>query len=119
MSAASVAVLGAAMAYAFASSDAGLRLGVPVAGVLHCTETILALALLPLAVSLAALRSGAPTRPTAAGAVAGLFAGGLAAAGFAMACPMNDPGYVVVGYGAAILLLCVLGAVAGHRLLAW
>jgi hypothetical protein len=37
----------------------------------------------------------------------------------AMACPMDDPGIVVVGYGAAILLVSALGAVAGRRLLAW
>lgn len=119
ISAAFILVLVAATTIAFANSGAGLQLGGSLAFVLNCTEKIFLLALLPLAASLVALKAGAPTRPTAAGAVVGLFAGGLAAAGFAMACPMNDPEFVVVGYGAAILLISALGAVAGRRLLAW
>ena len=118
LSAAFISVLAAATAIAFASSGAGLRLGVPLSFVLSCTEKIFLLALLPLVAALVALRAGAPTHPTAAGAVAGLLAGGLAAAGFAVSCPMDDPGFVVVGYGAAILLLSAIGALAGRRLLA-
>lgn len=119
ISAAFLLVLAGSAAIAFAGPGAGFQLGAPLALVLTCTEKIFLLALLPLGASLVALRSGAPTRPAVAGAAAGLLAGGLAAAAFAMACPMDNPGLVVVGYGAAILLISALGAVAGHRLLAW
>ncbi len=104
---------------AFALTGPGVGLGIPAASVLACIGEIFLLAILPLAASLVALQSGAPTRPAASGAVAGLLAGGLAAAGFALACPMNDAGRVAAGYGAAILLLSALGAVAGRRVLAW
>ena len=119
VSAAFILLLAAATAVAFANFGAGLRLGVPLTSVFNCTEKIFLLALLPLGAAFVALRAGAPTHPAAVGAVAGLFAGGLAAAGFAMSCPMDAPGSVVAGYGAAILLLSALGALAGRRLLTW
>lgn len=116
VSAALILVLVAVAAFAFTAPGAAPGMA---AGVLDCSRKIFLLALLPLAASLVALQAGAPTRPAAAGAVAGLLAGGLGAAGFALACPVEDPENVVVGYGVAILLLSTLGAVAGRRILAW
>ena len=110
--------IGAAVA-AFAESGPTLLFGVFFASVFNCIETIALLAIVPLAASLAVLKAGAPTRPGAAGAAAGLLSGGLAAAAFALYCPVDNPVYVVLGYGTAITLLGALGAAVGSRLLRW
>jgi hypothetical protein len=66
-----------------------------------------------------ALRTGASTRPTIAGATAGLLAGALGAAAYALACK-NDGGlFVAIWYSASILIVAGLGAVFGRRALAW
>ncbi len=88
-------------------------------GVSECAATIFVLGMVPLAVSLAALRIGAPTRPCAAGAAAGLLAGGVAAAGFTMYCPMDDPALVTIAYSVAIALVGALGGAFGARFLRW
>jgi hypothetical protein len=84
-----------------------------------CLVGVVTLALPLLAVALLALRRGAPTRPALTGAVAGLLAGGLAAALYAVHCPDDSPLFVIAWYGAAIGLVSLLGALAGERLLRW
>lgn len=73
----------------------------------------------PLAVFLAALRHGAPTRPGLAGAVAGLLAGGLAATFYAAQCIDDSPLFVATWYTIAILGLAVLGGVLGRFVARW
>lgn len=73
----------------------------------------------PLAVFLAALRRGAPTRPAFAGAVAGLLAGGIGALFYAAHCTDDSPFFVATWYGIAIAVLALLGALLGRRLLRW
>lgn len=86
---------------------------------LACVVGIGALALPLLAVSLLALRQGAPARPAAAGAVAGLLAGAMAASLYAGHCPDDSPLFVVAWYGLAIGMVTLLGAGLGARLLRW
>lgn len=84
-----------------------------------CLTYIPLMGLVPLGLILLALRSGAPTRPTLAGAVAGLLAGGISAAFYAAHCPDDSPLFVATWYVIAIALLAALGALLGHRLLRW
>lgn len=117
---AAVAALLLAWAAALAIGEGGPpRLYLPLPFLLHCVVSIVALSVLPLAAALIALRGGAPTRPAATGAMAGLLAGGLAAAGFALHCPLDGALDVAAAYGAAIMLVAAAGAVAGRHVLAW
>lgn len=84
-----------------------------------CMTFIPLIGLAPLAVILAALRYGAPTRPTVAGAVAGLLAGGVAATFYAAHCPDDSPLFVATWYSIAIAGLVVLGALAARRIARW
>lgn len=68
----------------------------------------------PLAVFLYALRHGAPTKPSLAGAVAGLVAGGLAATFYAAHCTDDSPLFVATWYPLAIGLLAAAGGLAGR-----
>jgi hypothetical protein len=98
--------------------------GLPVMGrsgvsIPACVGAITVLSLPALAMIIGALRTGASTRPTIAGATAGLLAGALGAAAYALACK-NDGGlFVAIWYSASILIVAGLGAVFGRRALAW
>jgi len=84
-----------------------------------CLGAIVLLSVPALALVLSVLRSGAPTRPTVAGAAAGLMAGALGAAAYAVACK-NDGGlFVAIWYTTAIVVVVALGAVIGRRVLSW
>lgn len=65
------------------------------------------------------LRQMAPTRLRAAGAAAGLFAGGIGAAVYALHCPEIEPAFVAVWYVLGVLIPVTIGVVAGRRLLSW
>lgn len=84
-----------------------------------CLTVIPALSLLPLAAALAALRYGAPTQPTLAGAIAGLAAGGIAATFYALNCNNDSPLFVAAWYPIAIGIVVLAGATIGSRLLRW
>ncbi|MGF7160904.1 hypothetical protein FHS85_002535 [Rhodoligotrophos appendicifer] len=73
----------------------------------------------PLVVFLLALRHGAPTHPALAGAVAGLLAGGLAAAFYAAHCPDDSPLFVATWYSIAIAGLAAIGALVLPRISHW
>lgn len=73
----------------------------------------------PLAVFLAALRHGAPTRPVLAGAVAGLLAGSIAASFYAAQCTDDSPLFVATWYTIAIGILALLGGAVAHRFCRW
>jgi hypothetical protein len=73
----------------------------------------------PLAIFLLALRRGAPTRPTLAGAVAGLLAGGIAATFYALQCTDDSPLFVATWYMIAITGLALIGAGIAHRFVRW
>lgn len=84
-----------------------------------CVLTIPAMSALPLAAMLAALRRGAPVRPSRTGAVAGLAAGGLATALYSLQCTEDNPIFFVLWYGVAMALVMAAGGLAGRRLLRW
>jgi hypothetical protein len=50
---------------------------------------------------------------------AGLLAGGMGAALYAMHCPDDSPLFVATWYGLAIAVVATLGAVLGSRVLRW
>jgi hypothetical protein len=84
-----------------------------------CLGAIVLLSLPALALILGVLRTGAPTRPTMAGTVAGLMSGALGAAAYAVACK-NDGGlFVAIWYSTAIVIVGALGAIVGRRVLLW
>jgi len=86
---------------------------------LKCLFYIPVFSLAPLAVTLAALRRGAPTRPALTGAVAGLLSAGLGATLYALHCPDDSPLFVATWYVIAASFIAVLGAVIGARVLRW
>ena len=86
---------------------------------LACLTSITLIGVAPLAVILMALRYGAPTKPIFAGAVAGLFAGGIAACLYAIHCPDDSPLFVAIWYTTAIAGLALIGAFAAPRVARW
>jgi hypothetical protein len=86
---------------------------------LVCLTAVPALAALPLVAMLAALRHGAPSRPTISGAVAGLASGALAATAYAAHCTDDSPLFVALWYPAAIAIVTTAGALAGRVFARW
>jgi len=84
-----------------------------------CLTTIPVMAAGPLAAMLFAMRQGAPTNTTAAGAAAGLVAGGIGAFFYAPACINDSPLYIAVWYLLGIAAVVVAGALAGRFALKW
>jgi len=85
----------------------------------RCLLCIIGFSAIPLVVLIRALRDGAPTRPSVCGALAGLVAGGVGAAAYALACNSDSVPFIAVWYSAAIALYGALGALLGSRLLRW
>jgi len=86
---------------------------------LACLISIPALAALPLAASLLALRRGASTDPARSGLLAGLLAGAAATALYALHCPEDSPLFYVCWYGLGIVIAGTAGRLLGPRLLRW
>ena len=86
---------------------------------LVCLTFVPLIGLGPLAIFLAALRHAAPTRPAAAGAVAGLLAGGLAATFYAAHCFDDSPLFVAVWYTLAVCILAAAGALLAPLVARW
>jgi hypothetical protein len=84
-----------------------------------CVMFIPILSIAPLAGFLLALREGAPEKPGLAGAVAGLAAGGIAAAIYAWHCPDDSPLFLGTWYTLAITIVTTVGYFLGRRLLRW
>jgi hypothetical protein len=84
-----------------------------------CLTFIPLIGVAPLAVFLAAMRYGAPTRLGLAGAGAGLLAGGLAATFYAAHCIDDSPFFLATWYPIAIAVLVVIGFIAGRTFLRW
>jgi hypothetical protein len=86
---------------------------------LVCLVSIPFFALPMLIAEILALRQGAPTRPTLTGVVAGLFAGGVAAAIYAAHCPDDSPLFVALWYSLGIAIVALVGGLAGRLALRW
>ncbi len=85
----------------------------------ECLSLIPLLSTGPLAAFILALRQSAPEDPGRAGAVAGLAAGGIAAAFYASNCTDDSPLFVALWYTLAIGIVTGAGYLAGRRWLAW
>lgn len=113
-------VMGLLGALAWVATPAPLR---PAALMGHSWQTcplyVPALAAPVLAGLLWALRGLAPTRPRAAGAAAGLLAGALGAAAYALVCNEDSTAFIALWYSAGIAVTGVLGAMLGQRVLRW
>jgi len=86
---------------------------------LVCLVSIPLFALPMLIAEIFALRQGAPTQPALAGVVAGLFAGGVAAAIYAAHCPDDSPLFVALWYSLGIGIVALAGGLAGRLALRW
>lgn len=86
---------------------------------LECLLSIPVIAVVPFAAVMWVMRRMAPTDLTRAGALAGLVAGGLSAAGYALHCTDDSLPFVALWYGGTILLCTLAGAMLGPRLLRW
>jgi hypothetical protein len=84
-----------------------------------CVMSIIIMSIAPLVALLVALRAGAPQSPAMAGAAAGVLAGGLAATLYAVHCPDDSPLFVALWYVPVVVLIALLGAIGGHRVLRW
>jgi hypothetical protein len=85
----------------------------------NCMTLIPLLAAGPLAMFIAALRNGAAVHPGLSGAMAGLAAGSIAAAFYAMNCFDDSPLFVITWYPLAIFGVVLAGYFAGARYLQW
>ncbi|MBC7522509.1 MAG: DUF1109 domain-containing protein [Sandarakinorhabdus sp.] len=80
----------------------------------------IALLTLPLVLAFGILmRRGAPTQPERTAAAAGLAAAGFGAFVFAFHCPHDDPLYVAVWYGGAVIAVVALARLVMPRLVRW
>jgi hypothetical protein len=86
---------------------------------LECLLSIPIIAIVPFAVSIWAVRKGAPTNLVRAGAFAGLIAGGVSAMAYALHCTDDSLPFIAIWYGGTILLCTLAGAALGPRLLRW
>lgn len=84
-----------------------------------CPIRILVLSLPPLALALLVMRRMAPTRLVMAGAAAGLFAGGLAAAAYGLHCTEAGAPFLATWYTLGVALSAGLGALLGPWALRW
>lgn len=103
----------------FATPDEGRQMAMVGKTMVTCLTTIPLLSLLPVAALFTVLRGAAPTAPALAGAVAGLAGGGLAAAAYAVHCTEDSPLFYVTWYGLAIVIVTLVSALIGSRLLRW
>ena len=86
---------------------------------LTCLFSIPLIAIAPFVAIVSALRTGAPTDLTRAGADAGLVAGGLSAMACSLPCLDNSFASIAVWYGLTIGICTGFGAWLGPRLLRW
>jgi len=84
-----------------------------------CLTAIPLVSLPVAAASLWALRRGASTRPRLTGAAAGLMSAGAGAAMYSLHCTDDNPLFYGTWYTVAILIVTLISAWAGSRLLRW
>jgi hypothetical protein len=117
--------------YALAPAIIFLALGVifdptafPIMGrtntaVAFCVGSILFLSLPSMILTFVVMRKGAPTQPLLAGAVVGMVSASVGAMAYTLACQNDGTAFVATWYTAACVIMAVIGAVVGHRVLRW
>ncbi len=86
---------------------------------LECVISIPLIAIVPFALIIWAVRQAAPTDLPRTGALVGLVAGSLSAAGYALHCVDDSVPFVALWYGGTIALCTLAGWTLGPRLLRW
>lgn len=102
------------------SAPAGERLGLfhsPT--ILVCLTMVPLLSVLPAAAMVWALRRAAPTEPARAARAVGWIAGAIGAFAYAFHCQADQPGYVLVWYGLAVIATVALTQATAMRWLRW
>ncbi|GGF83956.1 hypothetical protein GCM10007301_49950 [Azorhizobium oxalatiphilum] len=87
--------------------------------VTDCVTAVLVAASPGLVLLLVVLRGGAPEHPARTGALAGLVAGALGAAAYAIACRNDAGSFLIVWYPLAVALMTAAGALIGRWALRW
>jgi hypothetical protein len=88
-------------------------------GWIECVVSIPLIAIVPFALLVWAVRRAAPTDLARAGALVGLVASCLSAAGYALHCVDDSVPFVALWYGGTIALCTFAGWLLGPRLLRW
>ena len=86
---------------------------------LACLVFVPGFAVLPFVALAVAGRAGAPVDPARSGALAGLAAGALSAAAYALHCTDDAAPFLLVWYGIAIGACTLAGRLLGPKLLRW
>lgn len=86
---------------------------------LQCSWCIPVLAMPLLVATLVAFRRFAPTRPRLAGFSAGMLAGAVSAAIYALHCGESAPAFVAAWYSLGMLIPALVGWIVGPRVLRW
>jgi hypothetical protein len=86
---------------------------------LECLLSIPVIAIVPFAVIIWALRRMAPTDLARVGALGGLIAGAVSAAGYALHCSDDSLPFVALWYGGTLAICTVAGVLLAPRLLRW
>lgn len=84
-----------------------------------CIFCIPLFAVIPFALLIWALRTGAPTNLRRTGAITGLVAGAVGAIAYAFHCPDDSVPFIALWYGAMVGFCALVGAALGPRLLRW
>lgn len=87
--------------------------------ILVCLTMVPLLSVLPAAAMLWALRRAAPTEPARAARAVGWTAGAIGAFAYAFHCQADQPGYVLVWYGLALVATVTLTRATATRWLRW
>lgn len=85
----------------------------------QCPAIIAALSVPAFVAAFGAVKGMAPTRPELTGAIAGLFAGAVAAFAYAFYCVEMQAPFLAVWYVLGMLIPAGVGAVVGRRVLRW
>lgn len=88
-------------------------------GGIACVRHVAATAVPILALLVLLIRRGAPTDPARTAAAAGFASAGISAAGFVASCPHDDPLYVTLWYGLAVLIVTGAARLLLPRLIRW
>ncbi len=107
-------------AVALAGEAPGQRWGLLLGATWAVCPFLIAMLSLPMFIAaLGVMRSLAPTRPTLAGAAAGLLSGGIGALVYCLHCPEMGAPFIGTWYLLGMLIPAAIGAVLGSRLLRW
>lgn len=85
----------------------------------ECLGSILLLSIVPVIVMLRSVRQGATFSPYLSAALVGLTAASGVTVGYSLFCTRDNPLFFVTWYGAAILIVTLISATVGGRVLRW